>query len=125
MMPRKNRHGIENRSTKIVTTIFLLISICGLVWQVVNVFGLYFQYKVSTRIRIHIPDVLPPTETSMCTRFTDVLDYDRLNAETNRSWQFSITVSGVQKYQDEITVREIFEYTPDVSEVVARVVFPE
>ena len=96
---------------------------CGLVWQVVNVFGLYFQYKASTRIKIQIPDVLPPVDTSLCTRFTDVLDYDRLNSETNRSWQYSISGTDVQKYQDEITVSEIFEYTPDVREVVARVVF--
>ena len=79
--------------------------------------------KVSTRIKIQIPDVLPTVDTSLCTRFTDVLDYDRLNARTNRSWQYSLAGPDVQKYQNEITVREIFEYIPDVREVVARVVF--
>lgn len=108
---------------RLATIAFFMGCMCGLMWQLVLVAELYFSYNVTTHIYIRIPNNIPPVATSFCTRFTDVLDFDRLNRETNRSWQYSTTRDDIWRTQDELSVREIFQYTPDVMDVIDRVIF--
>lgn len=99
----------------------MLACLCGLVWQLLMVSDLYFKYKVDSVIEIAIPTWIIPLATTLCTRWTDVLDYERLNQETARDWSKPREVTDIQKYQHELPVREIFRFTPEERESLARV----
>lgn len=103
---------------KVITAVFMLACFTGLMWQVVLISQMYFAYKVNTRISIEVPDDTQPVATSLCIRFTDILEFDRLNAGTGRNWSYSLVGSDIQKYQDELTVRQIFEYTPATNNTI-------
>ena len=106
----------------VIETIFCLTCVCGLLWQIVCISQLYFAYKVTTAIRIGIPETIYPTSFTLCTRFTDVVDYPRISKETGRDWKFSTTGPDIKRYQDEMTLKEIFEYTPAIDTVVKRAI---
>jgi len=76
-----------------------------------------------TKVDIFIPKVLEPRYLTLCTRFVDVLDYDRLNRETKHS--FSYTNGGapednnqIREIQHQLSVKEIFDYTPHEKEII-------
>lgn len=98
---------------QVVNVLFSLCCMCGLIWQLVLVSELYFEYKVSTRIQISIPEKIEAVGTSFCTRFTDIIDYPRLNSETGKDYAYNPWDGGeIQHLQDILTVKEIFDFTP-------------
>ena len=117
--------GEKSRFLKFFTTLFFLLCGCGLIWQLWLISEMYFGYKVTTSIQISIPDKIHPVSTSFCTRFTDVLDFDRLNKDTGYNWTYSLLAPDIQKYQDELTVNQIFAYTPAENQTIGRIVFRE
>jgi len=102
---------------------FALVCTAGMTWQLYLVSTIYFSYKVNTAISVGIPTHIEPKVLTFCTRYTDVLDYDKLNRETGRNWTYSTFIDDVRKYQDELTVAEIFDYTPPVNEAIHGVLF--
>ena len=91
---------------------------CGLFWQLVLLFNIYFHYKVTTFIAIASPAEIPPIATSFCSRYTDLLDFTRLNSETGRNWNYTVDGDTILTYQNEIRVSEIFKYTPAVNVIL-------
>ena len=86
--------------------------------------SLYFQYKVVTVIQMRIPERVTTEIVNMCTRYTDILDYDRLNRESGRNWSYQPNDDGIKwKYQHELKVSEVYRYTPDVNQVMDRLIY--
>ena len=65
-----------------------------------------------------MPDIVSSQLINLCTRYVDLIDYARLNRDTGRNWTFTIDADTIRVYQDDLTIREIFEYTPSDKEIV-------
>ena len=100
-------------SFKIVSFVFWILCAIGMSYQLILIFRIYFEYDVSTRVDITIPSVVSPQTVTLCTHFVDVLDYNRLNRNTNRNWSFTEDLDIRHQYQNEITVEEIFHFSPE------------
>ena len=100
-------------------------SLCfaGLLYQTWLICILYFQYKVTTSIEIYFPDTIPPHAVTFCTRFSDVLDFDKLNRETGRNWSYSLDYTMINRYHNELTVAQMFRYTPANHELLKKVIY--
>ena len=99
---------------------FVYPSLCfaGLLWQLGLIIELYFQYRVNVRTTAFIEKSLQDLAVNFCTRWTDVIDYDRLNRETARNWSLPPNNSIIDYYQHELTVEEILKYTPQEETIV-------
>ena len=64
---------------------------------------------------------------SVCSRFVDHLDYEQIarDSKSRSSWHHSNQVDWIRKYQHELTINEIFKYTPEVNTTLSRVIFRE
>lgn len=82
---------------------------------------LYFKYRVTTQISIQIDERIEVYAITLCVRMTDVLDYERLNTETGKTWNYSRDERLISKYKKELTLGEIFTYTPAGNETVSSV----
>lgn len=114
--------------------LYYCLTAAGVIYQTSLIIEMYLQYKVSSKIKIAFPASITPAAISVCTRFTDVLDFQRLNQESNRNWKnsikeskknwsYSIEADIVRKYQHELTIEEIFKFTPREHEIINRIVF--
>ena len=108
---------------KLFQNLFYFVCVVGLIYQSTLIIQIYVQYKVSSNIHIEFPSTVTPATISLCVRFTDVLDFKKINQVSNRSWTHSNKGQIAQKYQHELTIQEIFKFTPREQEVVKRVVF--
>ena len=95
-----------------VTITFFALCFVGIVMQVLAMSQLYFAYKITSTIKIAIPETIEPQALSVCTRYTDVIDFDKLNNETGRNWNYTLYHVDIKKYQKELTIAEIMRYTP-------------
>ena len=103
--------------------IFVIACGVGLVMQMLSMSQLYFSYKISTSIKIGIPGVISSDATSLCASYLDILDYEALNRKTGRNWSYAPDYEKLHKYQDELYISEIFEFTPHEQEIMAEISF--
>ena len=115
-----NTFTIISRS---LSCLYVIACLAGLIWQLYLVSNIYFSYKVTTKLQIEFPEVLAPQSTSFCVRNTDVLQFDRLNQQTGRNWSYAADGDLIRKYQEELTINEFFEFTPEVHQVISKIVF--
>ena len=111
---------------RICSLVFAFMVAIGLLCQSSIVIEEYFQYKVSSKTHVFIPEVIQPHSISFCMRFTDILNYDQLNKETKRNWSFAdakMSTKAMEKYVDEMTVDEIFKYTPSEGQLLSTLRF--
>ena len=97
----------------------LYISLCiaGMSWQVVQLSLDFFSYHTDTRIRIKYPSQFYFPAVTVCIRYNDILDYKRAKSRGHK-WTTSLNYSDVQRVQREITIREIFDLTPNGSDII-------
>ena len=110
-------------SRKVFGCIYLLFCLVGLLWQSSQFTSMYLKYMVSSKIVISFPKEIQPYSPNICFRYTDILDFERLNRETGRRWSYSQVPQVVRKYQHELTVAEIMTMTPRVEDIVKDVSF--
>ena len=108
---------------RLSTVTLQLFTLTALSWQVISMSMLYFRFKVVTEIDIKIPERVVTSTINLCTRFTDVLDFDAINRDLNRSWFYSLNQEHVYEYQDALTIGQIFTYSPDVMEVIDKITY--
>src|SRR5689334_3201652 len=61
---------------RILTTCFAFLCLIGLTYQSFLMISTYFNYSVSTTVNISLPIMIEPKSLSICTRWTDVLNYE-------------------------------------------------
>lgn len=112
-----------NFAASILSMLFVIACLAGLLWQLYLVANIYFSYKVTTKLKVAFPEILKPQSTSFCARNTDLLQYERLNEATGRNWSYTQDEEVVHMMQQQLTVGEIFSLTPAADEVMEKVVF--
>ena len=97
----------------------LYLTLCGvgLIWQVTLVSVNYFSYVTDTRVKIRYPKEIYFPTTTICIRYTDILNYEMAYSR-GRKWTNSLNESQVLDVQREITIKEIFDLTPNESDII-------
>lgn len=108
---------------RILATSYIVICLLGLMWQLIEVSIEYFKYETSTGIRMLFPDDVTFPDISVCLRYTDILDFDELNKQTERTFSFTTDDKIVRRYQENLTLNEIFNFTPSVNQSLTSIVF--
>ena len=99
----------------VTNLVFVTLCVSGFGFQIWELGALYFRRDVHTETLIHIPQDLEPPATSICFRYTDILDYDRIKKELN----LSISRDTFLESQSALTIAQIFEYSPAVEHFFA------
>lgn len=111
---------------QVVSLLYMTGCIIGFIYQVCLVSILYFRYSANTEIQIEIDSIVKPKAISVCTRYVDHLNYKKIRRENSerRDWRLSPNnADWIRKYQHELTIAEIFKYTPRETDTLERVVF--
>lgn len=90
---------------------FLLCSI-GFLYQVSTISSSYFGYATTTLTTIDMPEMLFPPDMSLCVRYVDLLSPESIREVCGKD-VLTNTSKGIQMIQDAITIRQIFNMTPD------------
>lgn len=70
-----------------------------------------------------VPTTLIAPGVTACFRYTDLLDFDRINSELKPNdkfspWTYSWSAGPIRHYQKTLTIAQVFNYTPPVEEAV-------
>ena len=106
--------------------LFLIFVFAGLTWQLVSICQLYFQYKVVTRTTVFIPTIINSMALNLCVQMSSIFDYERIRNTTGYNWTYNAIMSKQQLFTDllhDLTVEQMFEFTPQENDVVDQVVF--
>ena len=107
-----------------LTVVFTSLVLSGLLYQIYQLSNIYFSYAISTKVDISLPQKFDSSAISVCLRYSDVLDFDRLSKEEGRSnWSYSTEDETIRFYQDNLAINELFNYTPSEYSVFEKIVF--
>ena len=82
---------------------------------------IYLRFETSSDVMMGMPEFMFPTAFHVCFSYIDILDYDRIKRDnSSRDWRQPRSREELEKYKDELMIDEIFIYTPDTSEFMAR-----
>ena len=98
---------------------YALICLLGFIWQITEVSIIYFNYDVVTRVATDVPDTFQFPTLHTCYRYTDVLNYDKMNQELKTNWSFSsYDGPAIQKLQHDLNVKNIHDFTPSIEDSI-------
>ena len=98
--------------------IIRIMAVAGMCWQIYVLSDVFFKYNVVTGLDMRLPDVVETDVVTMCTRYTDVLDFTRINRDKNLNWTFTQDMATVRSYQDSMTIADVLKYSPREPEVL-------
>ena len=98
-------------------SLVIAASVIGMCWQLLVMSDLFFQYNVVTHLDMRLPNVIETEVVTMCSRYTDVLNYSAIDADLSRGWNYTQDVSTIHSYQGAMSINDIFKYKPNVSQV--------
>ena len=105
---------------------FFILAFAGLVWQMVCICQLYFQYKVVTRTTVFIPKIIDPLALNLCIKMSSIFDYKEFRNNTGNNVTYDAITSKEQlmtQLLHDLTVEQIFKFTPQENDVVDQVDF--
>ena len=141
-----NYNNDTMNTRKVYQFLYLLSCLSALIWQLVLIFDLYFQYKASSTTRVFFPDIIEPRSVVFCPGLSSALDMDRVNREMGRNWSHPMPVPTIMinKVKEEqlnnkkgktrnkknddnfsynLTVMQEFDYTHPPESVVSGVIY--
>ena len=123
-----NQHfQMKDKLLKSLTVVFIVGCVGGVTYQISLMSTNYFGYRTTTEIRIELPKEIKRMAISICTRYVDHLDYEQIRRESpgkSRSdWHFTHDVNWIRRYQHELTVDEIFRFTPKANSILLKMTY--
>ena len=104
---------------------FLILAFAGLMWQLVCICQLYFQYKVVTRTTVFIPTIINPMALNLCVDMSSIFDYSGIRNSTGNNWTYDAVISQLElntQLLHDLTVEQMFEFTPPKHDLVDEVI---
>lgn len=102
---------------KILSSIYNILIVLGLSWQVYEVSNLYFKFDVITHLDINFDEFIKISDMSVCIAYYDVLDFKFFNEMTES--HLNPDAVGAQRnlqgdeVQCKITISQLFKLTPE------------
>ena len=101
--------------------LFLILAFAGLIWQLVSICKLYFQYKVVTKTTVFIPTIINPMAVNLCVEILNIFDYKGIRKSNGKNWTYDGIISQQQSFTEllhDLTVEQMFKFTPQENDVV-------
>lgn len=108
-------HSLAYRIPKIILT---LITVTGCAIQLQSIFVDYFKFKTVTRNEYVTPYIMEMLSLSICTPYSDIVDYNRLWKVKKIGVKNLIRDEINFMLQDSLSIREIFNLTPSSQSIV-------
>lgn len=108
----------------IFSSIYIFGCLAGLCYQVYLVSDVYFGYKVTTEVTVTYPDRHYPQAICLCVKYPDIIDNEKLK-RTGKELVYDVETDrkALPTAGEELTVEEIFDYTPKETEILKSVLF--
>lgn len=109
---------IKNHSTKdVLSLVFSCICVCLCFQQIFEVTNDYFEYRVTTKVKVRFPEVIYTPSVTLCFRLTDLINLTLFNEKYGMSIKkhpkgTPIPVKERIQIQSAITMGDIFDMTP-------------
>ena len=118
---------MKDKLLKSLAVVFFVGCVVGVTYQISLMSSNYFEYRTTTEIRIELPTKITRMAISICTRYVDHLDYEKIRRESSgksrSDWHFTHDVNLVRKYQHDLTVDEILRFTPEVNSILFKIAY--
>lgn len=113
------------------TFLFGVLCAAGCGFHIYELGSRYFSYATSSLTSFVVPERILMPSSSLCIRYTDIVDYPRLQRETGLSVYYpapvNITRDILWDAKSALTVSQIFNYSPPINEFFhsCKVRFPD
>lgn len=101
----------------VYSRVFRLLCVVGLLFQLFQVSQLYFTFQTTSKIKFEIPDVEDYQTIMYCPRYLDLVDR-QYHEKYGILKQPSQSDPEIEKEMTALTVEQIFQLTPAVSDVI-------
>ncbi|KAI1278695.1 hypothetical protein HDE_14227 [Halotydeus destructor] len=92
----------------------------GFCYQVHNLGASYFSYNTVTKLDAELANEIRAPSLTVCPIYLDVLDVERYNRDHGRQLLVkSSSPKDIFGEEHQLTVKEIFDYTPDISSAIS------
>ena len=118
---RTSMHWIERR--KLISRLILCLATTGCFIQVTQVSVQYFSFTTTSGVAFRMVLSLQRHAVSLCIRYMDILDTDRLLQETGIHVLPVNNLSDALREESRLTIRQIFEYTPPADHLIGACTF--
>lgn len=95
-------------------------AVIGFTAQTVMIAIQYFSFLTKTHVSMEVQQFIPKYGISLCIRYADILDKERLSNETGLRFDAPHTLTDAIQNEGKLTVRQIFEYTPAADSAIDR-----
>ena len=102
---------------KILKICLILFSITGFVFQTSGVARTYFSYATTTHLHRELRSMVKPPVLTVCMRYFDLMDFEKLHRETQISFQGPDSLDSAMHLEAKLTVAQILNYTRDVKPI--------
>ena len=103
---------LKDRKEKCSKIFITIIAAIGCFIQLESTFVVYFEYETVTRSTYVSEKILEIMSMSICTSYSDIIDYDGIQNLTDINMKLIPRNFRQQVIQDVVTVRNIFDFTP-------------
>ena len=104
----------ETKRNRVCQVFVIVVAVSGFLIQSGDVLRVYFEYRTRSDVSILVPKRISAPDVSLCVRYVDVLKGNYNISSTNTSYEED---EKIRKIQTKITIREIFDNTPEASEL--------
>ena len=108
---------------KLAHRLFVMGCCCGLIAHVSVITSEYFKYQATSDVSMETPAIIPIPAISVCWRYFDILDINRLNRDLKLSLlppNYTTLISrdvSLSAIRAQITVKQILDYTPTTDQL--------
>ena len=135
-LKKESKCLIENRKEIIIKTIFFLVFFTALAFNVNEMSVKYFNYSFITEVLVTVPKDLEHPSMTLCTAYQKLIDKSKLVpkeviSKLDKGEKVARIKIGEKKKKKvgksdlNVTISQIFEFTPSESELIVDLFLPE
>ena len=117
--------SLPERSKLLIQLLILSLSALGFLVQITQVSMQYFAYRTTTQVFLKHPIKMPFHTISLCARYAEILDTERLFQETGIKWKNWKNLKDALDLETCLTIEQIFKYTPKNENIIDECTYRE
>lgn len=106
---------------RVLSQLFVISCLGGLLWQQYQLCEEYFQYKVSRQTRVYTPEVLQDLAMIICVPVYSVIEA-KLKSQENESWEYLKRAPGSQK-QITFKISELKQFSAHENAILSSIIY--
>ena len=111
---------LRERLQDLSTLAYGLICALGCFWQIKSVTDTFFNYAITTQVRVELPPELQLPALSVCFRSVDIFDFDRFaKVRSVVAGEAGATNDSQNDMHDQVTIADAFKFTPSNNQIVS------